>query len=76
MPNFYTISSEQMMTGGFPRFILLAHLFCGEGSFNDGFNINHGFVRARDGTLATLDAPGAGTGNFQGTAPWASPRAA
>jgi hypothetical protein len=39
------------------------------GSFNDGFSINHGFLRARDGTLATFDAPGAGTGFNQGTAP-------
>jgi hypothetical protein len=37
------------------------------GYFNDGYGIFHGFVRAFDGTIATFDAPGAGTGNFQGT---------
>ena len=39
------------------------------GSFNDGFTINHGFLRARDGTVTTFDVPGAGTGFNQGTAP-------
>jgi hypothetical protein len=39
------------------------------GSFNDGFAINHGFLRASDGTLATFDVPGAGKGFYQGTAP-------
>jgi len=29
--------------------------------------LNHGFVRAPDGTITTFDAPGAGTGPFQGT---------
>lgn len=37
------------------------------GDYNDGFNINHGFVRARDAAITTLDAPAASTGNFQGT---------
>jgi len=37
------------------------------GYYNDGHNINHGFLRARDGTITTFDAPGAGTGNLQGT---------
>jgi hypothetical protein len=41
------------------------------GSFNDGFNLNHGFVRFRDGTLTTFDAPEAGTGFNQGTLPLA-----
>jgi hypothetical protein len=41
------------------------------GSFNDGLNINHGFLRTRDGKLTTFDAPGAGTGNNQGTLPLA-----
>src|SRR3981081_1547817 len=27
------------------------------GSFNDGFTINHGFLRARDGTVTTFDVP-------------------
>jgi hypothetical protein len=39
------------------------------GSFNDGFTINHGFVRAADGSITTFDVPGAGTGFNQGTAP-------
>jgi hypothetical protein len=39
------------------------------GSFNDGFTINHGFFRARDGTVTTFDVPGAGTLHGQGTAP-------
>ena len=39
------------------------------GAFNDGFSIYHGFLRTRDGTVATFDAPGAGTGSFQGTMP-------
>jgi hypothetical protein len=39
------------------------------GAFNDGFNLNHGFLRASDGTITIFDAPGAGTGFQQGTAP-------
>jgi len=39
------------------------------GSFNDGFTINHGFLRASDENLTTFDVPGAGTGFNQGTAP-------
>jgi hypothetical protein len=39
------------------------------GSFNDGHTINHGFLRDRDGTVITFDAPGAGTGFNQGTVP-------
>jgi hypothetical protein len=41
------------------------------GSFNDGFTINHGFLRASDGTVTTFDVPGAGTMKYknQGTAP-------
>jgi hypothetical protein len=31
--------------------------------------VAHGFVRARDGTITTFDAPGAGTGSGQGTFP-------
>jgi len=37
------------------------------GTLNDGFNVYRGFLRARDGTVTVLDAPGAGRGNFQGT---------
>ena len=39
------------------------------GSFNDGFIINHGFLRANDGTVTTFDVPGAGASANQGTAP-------
>jgi len=39
------------------------------GTDNDAYNINHGFVRASDGTVTILDAPGAGTGLGQGTFP-------
>ena len=39
------------------------------GSFNNGFNINHGFVRTVDASVTTFDAPGAGTGFNQGTIP-------
>jgi hypothetical protein len=39
------------------------------GSTNDGYGINHGFLRARDGTLTTLDVPGAGKRLNQGTVP-------
>ena len=38
------------------------------GSFNDGFTINHGFLRAREGAVTTFDFPGAGRGFNQGTA--------
>jgi hypothetical protein len=31
----------------------------------------HGFVRGRDGAITAFDAPGAGTGTFQGTQPGA-----
>ncbi len=37
------------------------------GYFNDGYDINHGFVRTPDGNVTVFDAPGAGTGVFQGT---------
>jgi hypothetical protein len=39
------------------------------GSFNDGFTVNHGFLRASDGTLTAINVPGAGSGPNQGTAP-------
>jgi hypothetical protein len=39
------------------------------GSFNNGFNINHGFVRTVDASVTTFDAPGARTGRNQGTIP-------
>jgi hypothetical protein len=34
---------------------------------NDYINVNHGFLRSKDGTVTILDAPGAGTGFNQGT---------
>ncbi|MGA2591794.1 MAG: hypothetical protein ABSH32_17925, partial [Bryobacteraceae bacterium] len=30
-------------------------------------NVNHGFLRASSGTIATFRAPGAGGGAYQGT---------
>jgi len=35
----------------------------------DDNNVSHGFVRANDGTITPFDAPGAGTGPYQGTSP-------
>jgi uncharacterized membrane protein len=37
---------------------------------NDYRSVNHGFVRANDGTVTILDAPGAGTGFVEGTLAW------
>jgi hypothetical protein len=37
------------------------------GTYTDAGNVNHGFVRAPDGTITTFDAPGAGTAAGQGT---------
>ena len=34
---------------------------------NDQHDVNHGFLRAKNGTITILDAPGAGTGHNQGT---------
>jgi hypothetical protein len=39
------------------------------GLFNDGYSINHGFLRTPGGNVTTFDAPGAGTGSNQGTLP-------
>jgi hypothetical protein len=35
----------------------------------DDNSVSHGFVRAKDGAITTFDAPGAGTGPYQGTSP-------
>ena len=37
---------------------------------NDGYGVNHGFVRTRDGNITLFDAPGAATGYFQRTVPF------
>jgi hypothetical protein len=37
------------------------------GHFQDANNVLHGFIRAADGLIVAFDAPGAGTGAFQGT---------
>jgi hypothetical protein len=37
------------------------------GAYTDANGVNHGFLRAPEGTFATFDAPGAGTGPGQGT---------
>jgi hypothetical protein len=39
------------------------------GSLNDGYQVNHGFLRASDGTVTTFDVPEAGKSINQGTAP-------
>src|ERR1700757_2593581 len=39
------------------------------GQYLDANNVDHGFLRARDGAITTFDVPGAGTGPFQGTYP-------
>jgi hypothetical protein len=40
-----------------------------EGESVDANNVMHGYVRAPDGAITTFDAPGTGTGSFQGTFP-------
>jgi hypothetical protein len=37
------------------------------GYYFDASGLSHGYLRARDGTITTFDAPGAGTGSCQGT---------
>lgn len=37
------------------------------GYYTNGDSVFHGFVRAASGAITTFDAPGAGTGSFQGT---------
>ena len=37
------------------------------GWYVDAGNVNHGFVRTRDGSITTFDVSGAGTGAYQGT---------
>jgi hypothetical protein len=37
------------------------------GAYTDASDVQHGFLRASDGTFTTFDAPGAGTGTFEGT---------
>jgi hypothetical protein len=36
-------------------------------TYTDTNNVHHGFIRSPDGALTTFDAPGAGTGAYQGT---------
>jgi hypothetical protein len=37
------------------------------GIYSDVKSVNHGFLRSPDGKFTTFDAPGAGTGSYQGT---------
>ena len=37
------------------------------GIYSDVNSVNHGFLRSPDGKFTTFDAPGAGTGSYQGT---------
>src|SRR5712692_5600348 len=39
------------------------------GNYTDARSASHGFLRANDGAITAFDAPGAGTGAFQGTVP-------
>jgi hypothetical protein len=39
------------------------------GNYVDVSYVNHGFVRAPDGTITSFDVPNAGTGPGQGTLP-------
>ena len=39
------------------------------GYYTDAPGVNHGFLRAPNGTITTVDDPGAGIGQFQGTFP-------
>jgi hypothetical protein len=39
------------------------------GGYLDANIVEHTYLRAPDGTFTTFDAPGAGTGPFQGTGP-------
>ena len=39
------------------------------GMLNDGFTVWRGFLRTPDGAVSIFDAPGAGTGEGQGTIP-------
>lgn len=39
------------------------------GYFLDANSVSHGYVLAPDGAFSTFDAPGAGTGAYQGTSP-------
>jgi hypothetical protein len=41
------------------------------GVYIDTNNIGHGFLRAANGSITSFDAPGAGTGSYQGTAAFA-----
>jgi hypothetical protein len=40
------------------------------GYYTDAVGMNHGFVRAADGTITTIDAPGANTFASEGTKAW------
>jgi hypothetical protein len=37
------------------------------GIYSDSNSVNHGFLRSPDGKFTTFDAPGAGTGTYEGT---------
>jgi len=37
------------------------------GIYSDANSLNHGFLRSPDGKFTTFDAPGAGSGSYQGT---------
>jgi hypothetical protein len=64
---FATGSNTPCCTWSWPTGINLENAVVG--TLNDGYNVNHGFLRASNGSITTFDAPGAGTGFSQGTIP-------
>jgi hypothetical protein len=48
-------------------FLGLNQLGAVAGIYSDANSVNHGFVRSPNGTITTFNAPGAGTGTYEGT---------
>jgi hypothetical protein len=64
---FATGTNSPCCTWSWPTGINLDNAIVGV--LNDGYNINHGFFRASNGSITTFDAPGAGVGFGEGTVP-------
>jgi hypothetical protein len=64
---FAAASSSLCCLWSFPTGINLENEIIG--SYNDAHTVNHGFLRSRDGSIITFDAPDAGTGRNEGTVP-------
>jgi hypothetical protein len=57
--------------GTFPQFFsALTDFGAATGFYVDANNVYHGFVLNPDGTITDFDAPGVGTGAYQGTLPY------